>query len=252
MDDCRPTTTRAYHLKKDCRVAALLVIASLVPGLLSAAEVWGGSLAATSDYLVRGISRSNQHGAVQADVHVGFESGFIGGVFASSAQFDSSDSRNAEVSAFAGFSPRQTGPWRTKVLVSYYSYLWNDSGSQYNYAELTLEAAYDNWLDFDVVYSPDAPRYLRNRGLTGVSSTSAEVNLRSPWRRHFAAAAGAGYSELGGPNGRGYAYWSAGGVADFAPCSISLFFVDTGANAKKLFYSGAAHDQWTATVIWRF
>jgi uncharacterized protein (TIGR02001 family) len=228
------------------------MIASVMPRLLWAAQVWGESLAATSDYLVRGISRSNQHAALQADVHVAFESGFIGGVFASSAQFDSGDKRSAEVSAFAGFSSRQTGPWRTKVLASYYGYLWNDSGSQYNYAELTLEAAYDNWISFDVVYSPDAPRYLRYEGLTGVSSTSAEVNLRIPWRRHFAAAAGAGYSELGGPDGRGYAYRSVGGVADFSSWSVSLFFVDTDANAKKLFYSAAAHDRWAATVIWRF
>jgi uncharacterized protein (TIGR02001 family) len=239
-------------MKMGRRVAASVMIASLMPRLLLAAQVWGESLAATSDYLVRGISRSNQHAALQADVHVAFESGFIGGVSASSAQFDSGDKRSAEVSAFAGFSPRQTGPWRTRVLASYYGYLWNDSGSQYNYAELTLEAAYDNWISFDVVYSPDAPRYLRYEGLTGVSSTSAEVNLRTPWRRHFAAAAGAGYSELGGPDGRGYAYWSVGGVADFSSCSVSLFFVDTDANAKKLFYSAAAHDRWAATVIWRF
>ena len=238
--------------KKRKRVAALVMSTFLMPGLLSAAEIWGESLAATSDYLIRGISRSNQHAALQADVHVATESGFIGGVFASSVQFDSGDSRNAELSAFAGFSPRQTGAWRTKVLASYYAYLWNDSGSQYNYAELTFEAAYDSWLSFDVVYSPDAPRYLRYEGLTAVNSTSAEVNLRTPWRRRFAAAAGAGYSELGGQGGRGYAYWSIGGVADFSPCSISLFFVDTDANAKKLFYSAAAHDQWAASVIWRF
>jgi len=239
-------------MKQRKRVAALITVASLIPGLASAAEIWGESLAATSDYLVRGISRSNQHAALQADLHVAAENGFIGGVFASSIQFDSGDSRSAELSAFAGFAPRQTGPWRTRVLASYYGYLWNDSGSQYNYAELTFEAAYDNWLGFSVVYSPDAPRYLPWRGLTGVNSTSAEVDLRTPTRRHLAAAAGAGYSELGGPRGRGYAYWSVGGVADFSPCSISLFFVDTDANAKKLFYSAAAHDQWTATVIWRF
>ncbi|HMA00626.1 MAG TPA: TorF family putative porin [Steroidobacteraceae bacterium] len=234
------------------RIAAPLAIALLIPGALPAAEIWGGSLAATSDYLVRGISRSNQHAALQADVHVASDSGFIGGVFASNVQFDSGDPRSAEVSAFAGFSPRLSGPWRTRVLASYYGYLWNDSGSQYNYAELAIEAAYDDWLGFDVVYSPDAPRYLASQGLVGVSSTSAEVNLRTPSRRHFAAAAGAGYSELGGAGGRGYAYWSVGGVADFGPCSISLFFVDTDAGAKKLFYSAAAHDQWTATVIWRF
>ena len=252
MVDCSLSTMHACQRKKRRRVAALLIISSLMPRLLCAAEVWGASLAGTSDYLVRGISRSNQHTALQADIHVATESGFIGGVFASSVQFDSGDTRNAEVSAFAGFSFRQTGQWRTKVLASYYGYLWNDSGSQYNYAELTAEAAYDNWLSFDLVYSPDAPRYVRYRGLTGVNSGSAEFNLRTPWRRHLAAAAGAGYAQLGGPNGRGYAYWSAGGVADFSSCSISLFFVDTDANAKKLFYSAAAHDQWTATVIWRF
>ena len=239
-------------MKKNKRAAAFAAIVFLIPGVASAAETWGESLAATSDYLVRGISRSNQHAALQADIHVASESGFIGGLFASSIQFDSGDSRSAELSGFAGFAPRQTGPWRIRVLASYYGYLWNDSGSQYNYAELTFEAAYDNWLGFSVVYSPDAPRYLPYRGLTGVNSTSAEVNLRTPWRHRFAAAAGAGYSEIGGPGGRGYAYGSVGGVADFSPCSISLFFVDTDANAKKLFYSAAAHDQWTATVIWRF
>jgi len=93
---------------------------------------------------------------------------------------------------------------------------------------------------------------VRYAGLTGVNSTSAEFNLRTPWRHHLAAAAGAGYSELGGQGGRGYAFWSVGGLADFSPCSISLFFVDTDANAGKLFYSAAAHDRWTATIIWRF
>jgi hypothetical protein len=160
-------------MKKNKRAAALIAIVSLIPSALPAAEIWGESLAATSDYLIRGISRSNQHAALQADVHVATESGFIGGVFASSVKFDSGDTRNAEVSAFAGFSPPQAGLWRTRMLASYYAYLWNDSGSQYNYAELTFEAAYDNWLGFDVVYSPDAPRYLRAEGLTAVRSTSA-------------------------------------------------------------------------------
>src|SRR5882757_5603289 len=178
------------------RVAALALITFLMPGLLSAAEVWGESLGATTDYLIRGISRSNQHAALQADVHVVSESGFIGGVFASSVQFDCGDRRSTELSGFVGFSPRHTGPWRTRVLAGCYGYLWNDSGSQYNYAELTLEAAYDSWLTFGVVYSPDAPRYLRQQGLTGVSSTSAEGNLRTPWRRDFAAPTGPGYSEV--------------------------------------------------------
>ena len=90
----------AYRMRKRKRVAALGLLSFLMPGLPSAAQVWGESLAATSDYLIRGISRSNQHAALQADVHVTSDSGFIGGVFASNVQFDSSDARSAELSVF--------------------------------------------------------------------------------------------------------------------------------------------------------
>ena len=116
------------------RIAALCMYALFVPRLGDAAEAWGGSFAATSDYLVRGISRSNEDAALQADIHVAADSGLIGGAFASSVKFDPQDRRNAELSAFLGFAWQPNGDWRAKVLASYYGYAWNDSGSQYNYA----------------------------------------------------------------------------------------------------------------------
>ena len=102
------------------------------------------------------------------------------------------------------------------------------------------------------MYSPDSPRYVAGRGLSGVAADSAEVTLRTPWRRCFAATAGVGYSRYAGPGGGGYAYWSAGGVVDLAPWTLSLSYVNTGAEAAALFYSAAAHDRWIAAVIWRF
>jgi uncharacterized protein (TIGR02001 family) len=233
-------------------IAPVFLTAVFLPYRGNAAESWGGSLAATSDYLVRGISRSNQGPALQADLHVATDGGFIGGVFASSVQFDSGDHRSAELSAFVGHAWQVNGAWRTKLLASYYGYVRNDSGSQYNYAELGFEAAFEDWLDFDVVYSPDAPRYVSGSGLAGVSAKTAEVSVRTPWSHRVAATAGAGYSELAGPGGGGYAYWSAGGILDLAPWSFSLAYVNTNAEAAALFYSGAAHNRWTATVIWRF
>lgn len=238
--------------KTRMRIAALLLTATILPRWSGAAESWGGSLAVTSDYLVRGISRSNQGPALQADLHVATDAGLIGGVFASSVQFDSGDRRNAELSAFLGRAWQVNSAWRAKILASYYGYINNDSGSQYNYAELGFEAAFDDWLDIDVVYSPDAPRYVSGKGLAGVTCKTAEVSMRTPWRHRVAATAGAGYSQLSGPGGGGYAYWSAGGVLDLAPWSFSLAYVNTSAEATALFYSGAAHNRWTATVIWRF
>lgn len=251
MDDCR-FLAMLDQGRQQRFLAAAVVAVLCMPRTLAAAESFGGSLAVTSDYLVRGISRSNHDAAVQADVHLSSDDGFIGGLFASNVQFDSGDHRNAELSGFVGFSWRGADAWRTKLLASYYGYAWNDSGSQYNYAELGAEAAYADWLDIDVVYSPDAPRYVAYRGLIGVSSESAEVTVRSPWHHRVAAVAGVGYSRLGGPGGGGYAYWSAGGVVNLAPVSVSLSYVNTGAEARALYFSAAAQERWTATVLWRF
>lgn len=232
---------------------ALLLLSAGFVGLPSiATQTWGGSLAATSDYLVRGISRSNHTAAVQGDVYVALESGFIGGASSSSVQVSPGEQRNAELSAFLGFAWDGGSPWRTKILASHYSYPWNDAGAHYNYDELSIDAAYEGWLDFNVTYSPNAPRYLPSVGLIGVTATSAEINLRTPWRDRLAAATGVGYSRLTGPDGAGYAYWSAGAMYDVAPWSFSLSYVNTNSGGAYLYYSAAAHDRWVGTVIWRF
>jgi len=246
MDECITDSV------KKARTPAIFLAALLLAQSSVAAETWGGSLAVTSDYLVRGISRSNQGPATQADLHVATDTGFIGGVFASSAQFDSSDERSAELSAFLGLAWQLSDAWRAKLLASYYGYLHNDSGSQYNYAEIGFEAAFDDWLNVDAVFSPDEPRYIYGRGISGVAVKSAEISIHTPWRHRVAATTGVGYSEYSGPGGGGYAYWSAGGIFDLAPWSISLAYVNTSAEAAVLFFDEAAHNRWTATVIWRF
>jgi hypothetical protein len=88
--------------------------------------------------------------------------------------------------------------------------------------------------------------------LSGVAADSAEFTVRTPWRHRLAATAGLGYSRFAGPGGGGYAYWSVGGAWDLAPWTLSLSYVNTGAEAAALFYSAAAHDRWIAAVIWRF
>jgi len=218
----------------------------------AALESWGGSLVLTSDYLVRGISRSDHNPALQGDWHFRTAAGLIGGVFASSVQFAPDEPRSAEVSVFAGYAWRRGGDWRARALATHYSYPRNEAGSRYNYDELSVDAGYRGWLNLSFVYSPNAPRYLSSGGLTGVSATSADISLISPWRQRLAATAGAGYSRIGGPEGAGYYYWSAGVVCDLAPWSMSVAYEDTSEAAKYLFFNAAAHDRWMATLVWRF
>jgi uncharacterized protein (TIGR02001 family) len=216
------------------------------------ADQWGGSLGITSDYIVRGISRSDDHAALQFDLHYLNDSGFVAGLFASSAQIDPDAPRDVELDAFVGFSWAAGEEWRGRILASHYAYPWNQAGTGYDYDELDIDAAFQDWLHVNLVYSPDAPLFVRSRGLIGVASTAAEVNLQRPLLRKLSATAGLGYANYDGPDHAGYAYGSVGAAYDLAPFFLTLSYVDTSAGAKALFYNAAAGGRWTGTVIWRF
>jgi len=219
-----------------------------------AADAWGGSLGLTSDYFVRGISRTSDEAALQLDLHYSSGSGFLAGVFASNAQIDPSQPRDVELSAFIGFAWNFDSDWRSKILVSHYAYPWNRAGTQYNYDEVDLDVAYQGWLQFSLGYSPNSPRFVPYPydGLIGVAEKSAEVNLQRQIAGRFSATAGLGYSFLEGPESGGYAYWSVGGAYDLKSVSLVVSYVDTTAEAKALFYNAAATGRWIGTVIWRF
>ena len=216
------------------------------------ADIWGGSLGVTSDYIVRGISRSNDHAALQLDLHYLNSAGFVAGLFASNAQLDPDESSDVEFNAFAGFAWTAGSDWRGKILASHYAYPWNRAGSGYDYDELDVDFAYQEWLDVGLVYSPNTPRYLTGRGLVGVTSESAEVNLQRPVLGRLSATAGIGHSYFSGPDPGGYTYWSVGAVYTLAPVALAVSYVNTTAGANALFYNGAAHHRWVGTIIWRF
>jgi uncharacterized protein (TIGR02001 family) len=219
-----------------------------------AADDWGGSVAATSDYFVRGISRTSDHPALQLDLHYSNPSGLLAGAFASNTQIDSNESRDAELSAFVGYAWNVNDQWRARILASHYAYPWNRAGSHYNYDELDADIAFQGWLHFSVGYSPNSPRFLGNpyRRLIGVAEQSAEVSVQRQIVDKFSLTAGAGYSFLEGPDSGGYVYWSAGGAYDFRSVTLALSYVNTSPEAKALFYNAAASGQWTGTAIWRF
>ncbi len=217
-----------------------------------AAENWGGSVGLTSDYLVRGVSRSDHDPALQADLHVSTASGWLGGVFASSVRIVPGGSRDAEVGLFGGFAWNWNSQWRSKALLTHYRYPWNQSGSAYNYTELSFDAGFREWLSVSAMYSPDAPRFVPYYGLIGVTAKSAEVNMAAPAWHKLTLSAGAGYSHYAGPDPYGYGYWSVGCTYDLSPVTLSVAFVDSSAAATALFYDNAAQSRWFAALVWRF
>jgi uncharacterized protein (TIGR02001 family) len=233
--------------------AALLVGITLASTESQAANEWGGSVAMTSDYLVRGVSRSSDHAALQLDLHYSTPSGFLAGAFASSTEIDSGVSRDVEISGFIGYA-WNTDDWHGKILATHYAYPWNQAGPHYNYDELDFDLTYQDWLHFSLGYSPNWPRFLRAPyfKFVDVTEKSAEVSLQRQIFGRFSLLAGVGYSILDGPEGGGYTYWSAGAAYDFHSVTLAFSYVNTTAEAKALFYNAAATGQWTGTAIWRF
>jgi len=216
------------------------------------ADSWGGSLALTSDYLVRGISRSNHDPALQLDLHYASNVGLIAGVFASNTQIDPDQSRDAELGGYFGYGWREGDAWAGRALASYYAYPWNQLGSRYNYAEFDAEVAFRGWLQLNLNYSPDSPRYVPLRGLISVTEAAAEINAQRAIIGKLSATAGVGYSHLAGAAAAGYVYWGIGGAYDLGPVSLAVSYTDTTPGAKSLFYNEVAAHRWIGTVIWRF
>jgi uncharacterized protein (TIGR02001 family) len=232
-------------------VALSVVLLGAIPRC-AASDIWGGSIDLTSDYLVRGISRSDDHAALQLDLHYVSSAGFVAGVFASSTQIDPGARRDAELSAFVGYLWSDGKDWQAKILAADYRYPWNQAGSLYDYDEIDLQVAYQQWIQVALAVYPDVRRYAYGAGAARVMAESAELNLQRPLIGKLSATAGVGYYESNGGDGAGYGYWSVGAAYDYAAISIGLSYVRASESANSLFYNAAVGGRWTGTVIWRF
>jgi uncharacterized protein (TIGR02001 family) len=167
----------------------------------------------------------------------------------------SGESTDVELDGFLGWVWTAGDTWRGRFLLSHYAYPWNQAGSGYDYDELDAGVSFSDWIGLSVSYSPDAPRYARGYGLSGVSEESVEIDLQHSLIKKLRGFAGAGYSHLGVAGevgGDGYGYFSVGAQYDLAPVSLAVSYVNTTAGAKTLFYNEAERGRVLATVIWRF
>jgi uncharacterized protein (TIGR02001 family) len=239
--------------------AAALCLAFLAESIVgstrsAAASAWGGSIGLTSDYMVRGISRTDDQPALQLDLHYAHSSGFLAGFFESNTRIEGNEPRDVELSGFIGWGWNISPDWNTKVVLSHYAYPWNRRGSRYDYDELDLDVAYQGWLHLNLEYSPNSPRFLPHPyfALIGENQKSAEISLQRPIWRKLSLTAGVGYSFLDGAESEGYTYWSAGAAYDIRSVSLVFAYVNTSDAAKVLFPNAASSNRWTGTVIWRF
>lgn len=233
-------------------MGALIVALGAVAGPAGAADLWGGSLGLTSDYIVRGVSRSDDRAALQLDLHYLDSSGFAAGLFASDARIDGNAPHDVELSGFLGFAWSAGEDLNGRLLASHYSYPETQNGYQYHYDEVDLDLTYRGWVQLSLSCSPNTPDYLPTGQTRHVSAETAEIGLHHTLIGRLSGVVGVGYYFLSGPYPSGYGFGSAALAYDLAPLSLSVTYVKTTTEANSLFYDTARGGRWIGTVIWRF
>lgn len=204
-----------------CRYAVACLLGTLCIPAAGAASFTGyGAL--TTDYVFRGVTYSDGHGAVQAAVDLDFDSGFYAGIWGSSVDLSGGPThqRDLEIVYYLGFNHEWRRKWIVGANVVAYTFPDARGNVDYDYFEYSLVANYNDraWLEYS--WSPDLFH-------TGTDTHNLELYAEWPLPAGLMLGAGAGYYDTSELTGIGYGYWQAGITRAFGIVDLDLRYHDT-------------------------
>ncbi len=228
-----------------------------VPTPLAGVSVGGGA-ALTSDYIYRGVSESDGHGAVQADLHVSGSEGSFLGLWASSRDSDLQPGAPAVLDVYLGQRFELGSSWSATLGARSHYY---PGASEYepsaDYQELSAAFSYlDRWsLSFTAI--PNAVRYWVYTRLSRSPAYVADASGQWLIGRAFFLTGGAGYyySSGTGPGierSTGYAYGNLGAAYELRSWRLDLGYFLAQEAARRSFPYPIASSRFAATLAWRF
>lgn len=111
----------------------LLLLTAVNPAL--AVDV-SGSVAATSDYVFRGVSQTDESPALQVGLRLDTEAGFYGALWASNVEYGATLGTDAEIDYTLGWVGEIGTDWALDANLTRYTYPGTRSGFQLDYSEL--------------------------------------------------------------------------------------------------------------------
>lgn len=194
-------------------VACVLTVA--VGPAPEAAEVTGYALV-TTDYVFRGVTYSDGHGAVQGGVDVALDSGLYGGLWASTVDIrGGSTRRDTEVNYYVGYNRDVNTDWTVGINFVAYTFPGADGPIDYDYSEISAMANFRDraWVEYS--YSSDLFH-------SSQSTHNLELYAEWPLPRSLLLGAGVGYYDVADLTGTSYSYWQIGVTRPFNRVSVDL------------------------------
>jgi Bacterial protein of unknown function (Gcw_chp) len=259
-----------------CSLALLSLLWAQAARSQSDPSLIGGSLAATSDYIYRGVSQSDGQGALQADLHLGLASGTFAGVWASTRDRSLEPLTPAEAQVYLGQRFALGGAWTVTLSGRSDYFVGGGADHSVNYQEISVALT---WLDrctLSLTAIPNAIRYSyvqyqyqyqyreylvayyqEYRSAAFVADGSSQWLLREGvlgGGLYLTAAAGYYYSsrpDHESPSALGYLYGNAGFALERRRWRIDLGYFAAQSGAAQLVPYPVAR-RLAGTVSWQF
>ena len=213
---------------------------------------WSGSVAVTTDYVLRGVSQSYGGAALQAGLNYQNPGGWFAGAWGSNVDPYPFATSAVEFDLYTGYGVALSPDFTARASYTRYVYAWDRRPKRYDYGEFAATVAYRDLLAATVSYQPDSTRFSALGYAAHKPAAAYELTARWPLPAGFALVGGGGYYDLTRLYGVGYWSGSAGlgVVRGRFELDVTRFFSDH--TVRRLFGDASADGRWVASVVWRF
>ena len=196
-------------------LAAMLVLCLASGSAARADGQWTGTLGATTNYILRGVSQTYGGGAVQLGGSYQSSLGWFAGAWGSNVDPYPSGVASKELDFYAGFSRALGTDFTGRITYTRYAYIDDPRPTRYDYSEVALTAAYIDRLAVTVSYAPDTTAYSRLGIARDKPILTMEASGRWPLLQKLALSGGVGFYDV--HRQFGVRYWAG---------SVGLAYVD--------------------------
>lgn len=200
-------------------VLAVLAAAAALSVMPAANAEVSGHVALTSEYIYRGLSWSDGNPALQAGVDYEHDSGFFGGLWATTVDLSNpTGRRDLEFVYYLGYHFASDSPVGVSASLVQYTYPDDSSNVNYDYLQALLTTSWKGY-SLEVGYTEE---------LYGFDVSSHHVELRGDWAMPNAwiVSAGLGYQDSGTLADNNHLYWDVGASARFSRVTVDLRWYD--------------------------
>ena len=201
--------------------ASVLLFAALSGSTAAAAELTGYAVL-TTDYVFRGVSYSDSHGAVQLGGDVSLDSGFYLGAWGSTIDIsnESRGQRDLELDYYLGYTLDVSNQWSVGANIVSYNFPGAEGLFDYDYFEYSLAINYNDRVWFEYSYSPD---------IYHSHYSTQNFELYTEWQLggELTLGVGAGFYDVSNLSRSDYSYWQLGVTHPFGVINLDLRYFDT-------------------------